>query len=86
MVGVAGTALIAAGIAMLVLPGPGILAIFAGLALLATEFETAKRVNDWARARFHDQWQKVRGRVGRDRQGKTSDTAESAESVKTARD
>lgn len=50
---------------MLVLPGPGILAIFAGLALLATEFKAAKRVNDWARDRFHEQWQKVRSRVGK---------------------
>ncbi|MFG2007376.1 PGPGW domain-containing protein [Spirillospora sp. NPDC048911] len=70
MVGAGGTALIVAGVAMIVLPGPGILAIFAGLALLATEFEAAKRVNDWARGRFHEQWQKVRGRVGRDKNGK----------------
>lgn len=75
MVGVAGTALMVAGVAMLVLPGPGILAIFAGLALLATEFKAAKQANDWARARFHEQWQKVRGRVGRDKNGTDDKTA-----------
>ncbi|MEU5880124.1 PGPGW domain-containing protein [Spirillospora sp. NPDC047279] len=64
-VGVAGIALIGAGVAMLVLPGPGILAIFAGLAVLSTEFKAAKRVNDWARARFHEQWTKVRSRAGK---------------------
>lgn len=37
-------ALIAAGIAMLVLPGPGILVILLGLGLLGTEFPWAKRL------------------------------------------
>lgn len=36
--------LIAAGIAMLVLPGPGILVILLGLGLLGTEFPWAKRL------------------------------------------
>jgi hypothetical protein len=38
-----GWLLIAAGIAALVLPGPGLLAIFAGLALLATQYDWAER-------------------------------------------
>jgi uncharacterized protein (TIGR02611 family) len=47
-VGVAlvGGAVVLAGVAMLVLPGPGFLAIAAGLALLAVEFETARELRD----------------------------------------
>ena len=40
---VAGPLLILAGIAMLVLPGPGLVAIAAGLGLLALEYEWARR-------------------------------------------
>ena len=54
-VALVGGLLVLAGIAMLVLPGPGILAIAAGLALLALEFEAARDVRDrfagWVRAR-----------------------------------
>ncbi len=45
---VAGVSVTLAGIAMLVLPGPGIVVIFLGLALLATEFALAARVRDWS--------------------------------------
>jgi uncharacterized protein (TIGR02611 family) len=48
---VAGFALVAAGIAMLVLPGPGLLVIVAGLALLAREFVWADRLLQAARSR-----------------------------------
>ncbi|MEX0756046.1 MAG: PGPGW domain-containing protein [Actinomycetota bacterium] len=41
---IAGFALIIAGIAMLVLPGPGWAAIFLGLAVLATEYVWAQRL------------------------------------------
>ena len=40
---VAGPLLVLAGIAMLVLPGPGLVAIAAGLGLLALEYEWARR-------------------------------------------
>jgi hypothetical protein len=54
-VALVGGLLVFAGILMLVLPGPGILAIAAGLALLALEFEAARDVRDrfagWVRAR-----------------------------------
>ena len=43
---VGGFALLAVGIIMLVTPGPGILAIAGGIALLSTEFEWARRVRD----------------------------------------
>ena len=42
-----GFAVVAAGIAMLLLPGPGWAAIFLGFAILATEFAFAERVRDW---------------------------------------
>ena len=38
-----GWILVVVGIAALVLPGPGLLAIFAGMALLATQYEWAER-------------------------------------------
>ncbi|MDQ2637459.1 MAG: PGPGW domain-containing protein, partial [Actinomycetota bacterium] len=40
---VAGWALVLFGLAALVLPGPGVLAIFAGMAVLATQYEWAAR-------------------------------------------
>jgi uncharacterized protein (TIGR02611 family) len=43
-VAVIGTTAILIGIAMLVLPGPGVLVIIAGLALLGTEFVWARRL------------------------------------------
>ncbi len=48
---VAGTVLLVVGIALLVLPGPGIPLIVAGLALLGTQFPWARRVLEWLRAR-----------------------------------
>lgn len=44
VVTVAGTALLVAGAAMLVLPGPGVVAALAGLAVLATEYTWAQRL------------------------------------------
>jgi len=44
---IVGSAIIVAGIAMLVLPGPGWAAIFLGFAVLATEFAFAERVRNW---------------------------------------
>jgi len=41
---VAGIACIVAGIFMLVLPGPGWATIFLGLAILASEFEQARKI------------------------------------------
>ena len=44
-----GVALLVAGAAMLVLPGPGIAVILLGLVVLAREFSWARRVLAWAR-------------------------------------
>lgn len=48
---VVGLVLLVAGILLLVLPGPGLLVTMAGLAVLATEFEWARRL--LARLRQH---------------------------------
>lgn len=44
-----GALLLVAGIALLVLPGPGFVLIAAGLALLATRFDWAKKPLDYAK-------------------------------------
>jgi uncharacterized protein (TIGR02611 family) len=46
-----GFILIIAGVLMLVLPGPGILTILGGLAMISSEFEWAQRIIDWVKAR-----------------------------------
>ncbi|RJK92995.1 TIGR02611 family protein [Vallicoccus soli] len=50
-VAVLGAAVVALGVVLLPLPGPGWLIIFAGLALLATEFAWAQRLLGFARER-----------------------------------
>lgn len=54
VIGIIGTAIVAGGLALIPLPGPGWLIVFAGLAVLATEFAWAGRLLDFAR-------EKVRG-------------------------
>ncbi len=49
----AGGTVVAAGIALLALPGPGWATIFVGLMILASEFAWARRSLDWTRARAH---------------------------------
>jgi uncharacterized protein (TIGR02611 family) len=58
----AGAALMLAGLAMLFLPGPGIATVLLGLALLATEFQWARRLLTWARRRARELADRARGR------------------------
>ena len=51
VVAVVGTAVLLAGVALLVLPGPAFLVIPAGLAILATEFDWARRLLRYAKDR-----------------------------------
>lgn len=51
VVALAGTAVVVLGVVLLPLPGPGWLIIFAGLALLASEFVWAQRLLHFARDR-----------------------------------
>ncbi len=46
-----GSVVVIAGVAMLVLPGPGLLVVAAGLAILASEFEWAERLMHRVRER-----------------------------------
>jgi uncharacterized protein (TIGR02611 family) len=54
-VAIVGGVVVLAGVVMLVLPGPGLLTIATGFALLALEFEAARDLRDqfagWVRAR-----------------------------------
>lgn len=54
-VGVLGTLVLVGGILLIPYPGPGWLVVFAGLAILATEFEWAGRLLRGARSRY-DTW------------------------------
>ncbi|MFI8387304.1 TIGR02611 family protein [Streptomyces sp. NPDC085540] len=56
---IVGLAVIAAGVAMLVLPGPGWVAIFAGLAIWATEFAWAHLVLRWTKRKVTEAAQKA---------------------------
>lgn len=54
VVGVVGVAIVVVGLVLLPAPGPGWLIIFAGLAVLASEFEWAQRLLDTARRRVSE--------------------------------
>lgn len=58
---VVGVAVIALGIFLSGpgIPGPGFLVIIGGLAILATEYDWAKRLLDWARERYEQAKEKV---------------------------
>ena len=60
-VAVLGGIVLVAGIAMIPYPGPGWLVVFAGLAILATEFHWARRVLHYARGKY-DAWTDWLGR------------------------
>ncbi|MDM7830072.1 PGPGW domain-containing protein [Cellulomonas edaphi] len=66
LVACVGGAFILAGAAMLVLPGPGWLTIFLGLAILGTEFSFARRINDWLRTQVRRMWAWWKARRGKD--------------------
>ncbi|WP_255450509.1 TIGR02611 family protein [Skermania sp. ID1734] len=52
-IAVIGTAVLVVGIITVPYPGPGWLIVFAGLGILASEFEWAHRVLRWVRARYN---------------------------------
>lgn len=60
VVTIVGTAVILAGLVMMVAPGPGIVAIILGLAILATEWHWADRALDRARDYAHQAAEKAR--------------------------
>jgi len=62
VVTVVGVTVVLAGIAMLVLPGPGWLAIFLGLGILGTEFPAVRRLTDRLKALVLGVWHRWRER------------------------
>jgi uncharacterized protein (TIGR02611 family) len=59
---VAGLVLVAAGLVLLVLPGPGMLLVILGLAVLATEYVWAQRMLNFAKRKAEQAKDKVLGR------------------------
>ena len=59
VVAVLGGLLTLAGIALLVLPGPGFVLVAAGLAVLATQFEWARKPLDYAKGKAQDGMREV---------------------------
>jgi uncharacterized protein (TIGR02611 family) len=62
VIAVVGGAVVLAGLALCVLPGPGLLTIAAGLAILATEFEWARRLLHRVRQKARTTYDRARGR------------------------
>jgi uncharacterized protein (TIGR02611 family) len=61
VVTVIGAVVVLAGLAMSVLPGPGLLTIAAGLAILATEYDWAKRLLHRVRQAARTTYERARG-------------------------
>ncbi|WP_218005891.1 PGPGW domain-containing protein [Actinomadura hibisca] len=59
-VAVTGGALIVVGLLLMVLPGPGLVVLFAGLGLLGTEFPAARRLSDRLTGYVRAVWHRVR--------------------------
>lgn len=57
VIGILGGIVVLLGVVMIPYPGPGWLVVFAGLAILATEFDWAQRVLDYAKG-IYESWQK----------------------------
>ncbi len=57
---IVGWVIVAAGVAMLVLPGPGLVVIIAGLSVLAVEFAWARRWRDKATEKAKQAAEKTR--------------------------
>ena len=72
-VSVVGGALVVAGLAMLVLPGPGLLVVVAGFAVLGTEYAWAAHALDRTKAAAESA-----GRVAKDTAGKAGRAAKSS--------
>ena len=62
MIGIVGGIVTLVGVVMLVFPGPAFLVIPAGLAILASEFEWAHRLLEYAKKKFHDARERHRAR------------------------
>lgn len=64
---IAGMLVLIAGVVMLVAPGPGLLGIIAGLLILSTEFDWAKRHLHNARSKMKQVNEKIREKAKKDK-------------------
>ena len=64
---VVGFGLLGLGLVLLFLPGPGLLVVIAGLAVLATQFAWAERALARVKQRTANAREAARARMGRDR-------------------
>lgn len=55
LIGIVGGTVVLVGLILVPYPGPGWLIVFGGLAILATEFESAERILAFARGKY-DAW------------------------------
>ena len=74
-VGLVGGTVTAAGVVMLVTPGPGLLVIIAGLAILATQFAWAERALDKVKQRARDARDNVSARRADWREARAEDAS-----------
>ncbi|HEX6330026.1 MAG TPA: PGPGW domain-containing protein [Actinomycetota bacterium] len=68
-----GFVLVLGGLALLVLPGPGLLLIFAGLAVLASEYVWAQRALNYAKRKASEAKDRALGRRGGVRDDRSSE-------------
>ena len=63
VVGIIGTVMVVGGLIMVPFPGPGWLVVFAGLAVLSTEFHWARRLLEFGKRTLHawTEWYKQQG-------------------------
>ena len=61
-VALVGGIVVITGVVLMPLPGPGMLIVLAGLAILATQFEWAQELLDRARSRAKEALDRLRGR------------------------
>lgn len=80
-----GSVLVLAGIAMCVLPGPGLLTIIAGLALMADEVPLAARIMDSLKARLRRAEEQLLHRRDERRQARADESATDASSPRFER-
>lgn len=57
LIGFVGWTVLLAGMVMIPYPGPGWVIVFIGLSILATEFDWAKDLHDYARGKY-DAWER----------------------------
>ncbi len=82
IVAVVGFAVVIFGLVIGPIPGPGgTIVVFAGLTILATQFDWARRLLDWVKRRFREAFDKVRDRTGRRRGGDGTHGGEEADGI-----